>query len=208
MLSWAYPSSNPKEHLVRFSRFCTAHRRMFLLYNGLPLPSQNCPFPWENLDLHLIHSFLGPSEFSSQRVSRSVQPFFAGLTTVTDHATLACNNRPHLRLCVRSTALRPKNFLWRLVDHACGEYTYSAFCPPIASTHQSKILHGAILYKLTSSGRMTPGKNLSFDKEFFVFCSEFFCYRKRICWMSGLMDAEMTNWYQSVSQKINQSKNF
>ena len=179
---------------------------MFLLYNGLPLPSQNCPFPWENLDLHLIHSFLGLSEFSSQRVSRSVQPFFAGLTTVTDDATLACNNRPHLRLCVRSTALRPKNFLWRLADHACGEYIYSAFCPPIASTHQSKILHGAILYKLTSSGRMTPGKNLSFDKEFFVFCSEFFFVigSKYVGWADWWMQRWLIDINQSVRKSISQ----
>ena len=28
MVSWAHPSLHPKRHLDRFSRFCTAHRRV------------------------------------------------------------------------------------------------------------------------------------------------------------------------------------
>jgi len=49
-----------------------------ILYNGTPLSPQNCPFPWGDLDPHLIHGPLGPPESTSQTASRSVQPFFQG----------------------------------------------------------------------------------------------------------------------------------
>jgi len=45
------------------------------------------PFPWRDLDPHLIHGSLGPPESSTQTASRSVQLFFAGLTSVTDWQT-------------------------------------------------------------------------------------------------------------------------
>jgi len=41
-------------------------------------------------DLHLIHGSLGPPEFSTQMASRSFQPLFAGLTSVTDRHTIGC----------------------------------------------------------------------------------------------------------------------
>jgi len=54
MIPWAYPSPQPKRHLDRFSRFCTYDRRVSLYFTiGRPFP-QNCPFPWEDVDLHLI----------------------------------------------------------------------------------------------------------------------------------------------------------
>jgi len=61
---------------------------------------------------HLIRASLQPPESMSQTASRSVQPFFAGLTIVKDRHTIrpsysVCNNRPHLR--IRSTATRPNN---------------------------------------------------------------------------------------------------
>ena len=46
-----------------------------LLYNGPPLPSQNCPFPWADLDRYLTHGFSDPLESWTQTTSRSVQPF-------------------------------------------------------------------------------------------------------------------------------------
>jgi len=39
-----------------------------ILYNGTPLPPQNCPFPWH----------LDPPESSMQTAPRSVQPFLQG----------------------------------------------------------------------------------------------------------------------------------
>jgi len=47
-----------------------------ILYNRLPRPPQNCRFPWGDLDPHLIHGSLGPSESTTQTASRSLQPFF------------------------------------------------------------------------------------------------------------------------------------
>jgi len=54
------------------------------------------------LDPYLLHGSFGPPHTSTQTASRSVQPFFAGLCSVTDRQTdrprnSACNNRPHLR---------------------------------------------------------------------------------------------------------------
>jgi len=46
-----------------------------ILYNGPPLPPENCPFPWRDLDLQ-THGSLGPAESLTQMASRSVQPFF------------------------------------------------------------------------------------------------------------------------------------
>jgi len=79
-----------------------------VLYNGTPLFQKNAPFPWGELDLHLIHNCLGPPECSTQTVSWSVQPFCGA------HY---CDRRTD-RLCatwlvtighiyIRSTAMRP-----------------------------------------------------------------------------------------------------
>jgi len=98
------PESLPNRYLDWFSRFCTAHRiqslrayftlsRPFLLKIapsdvGIWTPSNTC--------------FFGQPESTTQMASRSVQPFFAELTIVTDgqtdHATRSvfCNIRPHL----------------------------------------------------------------------------------------------------------------
>jgi len=38
-----------------------------------PFPLQNCPFPWGDMDPHLIHGSLGPPKSSTQMASRSVQ---------------------------------------------------------------------------------------------------------------------------------------
>jgi len=53
-----------------------------------------------DLDPHLIHGSLGPSESPSQTRSRSVQPFFARLTIVTDRQcrqTTACRIATDIR---------------------------------------------------------------------------------------------------------------
>ena len=50
-------------------------------------PTSKLPFPMGDLDPHLIYGSLGPPKFSTQMASRSVKPFFAGLTTVTDWQT-------------------------------------------------------------------------------------------------------------------------
>jgi len=70
----AYPSSQPKRHFDRFSRFpqktvecpCTLHRDA--------LPPQNCLFPIGDLDLRLIHGSLGSTESSTQTASPPVKP--------------------------------------------------------------------------------------------------------------------------------------
>ena len=43
---------------------------------------QNCLFPLNDLDQHLIHGSLNPHESALQTACRSVQPFFAQLTRV------------------------------------------------------------------------------------------------------------------------------
>jgi len=71
-----------------------------ILKNGLPFRPKIAS-PREDLHPHLIHDSLGPTEFMTQMISRSVQPSLHGsrlrqTDRQTDHAIL-CNNRPHLR---------------------------------------------------------------------------------------------------------------
>jgi len=65
-------------------------KKVPILYNGCPFPSK-LPLPMGDLDTHLTHDSLGPSEPTTRMASQSVQLFFAGLTGVedrpTDHAT-------------------------------------------------------------------------------------------------------------------------
>ena len=66
-------------------------------------PPEICPFPWGNLDLHVIHGSSGQRKSSTKTAARSVQPFLQGsLVWQTDRQTdrprySVCNNRPHLR---------------------------------------------------------------------------------------------------------------
>jgi len=74
-----------------------------ILCNGTPLPPQNCPFPWGDLDSHLIHGSLGQSKSSTQTASRSLLPFLQCSLVLTDRPTdrprySVGNNRPHLRM--------------------------------------------------------------------------------------------------------------
>jgi len=63
---------------------------------------------------HLIHAFLSPPESESQTPSGSFQPFFAGLTAVTDRQTYRPTDHTIRsvaigRIYVRSTTMRPNN---------------------------------------------------------------------------------------------------
>jgi len=59
--------------------FCTVDRRVSVYFTiGRPFPPYNCPFPWGDLNLHLIHGPLGQPKSSIQTASRSVQPFLQG----------------------------------------------------------------------------------------------------------------------------------
>jgi len=80
---------------------------------GRPFAPQNCPFPWVNLDPHLIRDFLGPLEPTIQTASRSVHPFLHERQSdrPTDRPRYSvCNNGPHLR--IRSTAMRPMKIFY------------------------------------------------------------------------------------------------
>jgi len=108
------PHPSPQPKLYRFSHYCRAHRRVSLYFTmGRPFPPQNCPFPWGDLEPHLIRGSLGPHESTTQTASLLVQPFFAGLTSVTDKPAdkprySVGNNRPRLHT-VLSTAMQPNN---------------------------------------------------------------------------------------------------
>jgi len=50
-----------------------------ILYNGTPLSALKiAPFPWGDLDPHLIHDLLGPPESTTQTAYQSVEPFLQG----------------------------------------------------------------------------------------------------------------------------------
>jgi len=70
---------NAKWHLAWFSSFCTAHYRVSLYFTmGCLFRVSKFPFPWGDLDAHLIRGSLGPPESSTEMASRSVQPFLQG----------------------------------------------------------------------------------------------------------------------------------
>jgi len=85
----ALSSPKPTRQMYRFRRFCRAHGRKSLCFTmGATIP-QNCPLPWGDLDLHLIHGSFGPPESSMQTASRSLQRFLHAelLTSVTNRRT-------------------------------------------------------------------------------------------------------------------------
>jgi len=78
----------PKWHVARVSRFSAAHRRVSLYFTmGLYMPLPQNAIPLGRSGFNLIHVSLGPPEFINQTVSRSVHPFFAGLTVVSNRHT-------------------------------------------------------------------------------------------------------------------------
>jgi len=81
-----HTSQQPKQQLDRSSRFCTDHRKVSLYFTmAHPFLPQNCPFPWGDVDSHLVHGSLGPLESFTQTTSRFSR--CCRLTTVTDRPT-------------------------------------------------------------------------------------------------------------------------
>jgi len=86
---------------------------LYILQWDAHSPPKLCPFPWGNLDHHLIHGSPGPPESSTQTAARSVQPFLQGslvwqTNRQTDHATRSVRIG---RIYVHSTAMRPNNII-------------------------------------------------------------------------------------------------
>jgi len=78
MFPWGHPSPQPKWHLDRFSRFCTAHDRVPIFYNGPPLP-QKIALPMGYLDpIYRPKWFLRYTWVTTQTASPSVQPVLQG----------------------------------------------------------------------------------------------------------------------------------
>ena len=111
VVSWAYQSPQPKQHLNRFSCSCTDDRKMSLYFKtGTHFPQKIVP-SHGGAGPHLIHGSLGQCRSSTQRHLDLFS--LAGLTTVTDKSTdRPCysvgNNRQHLCI-VHSTAMWPNN---------------------------------------------------------------------------------------------------
>ena len=83
----------------------------YTLYSDAPFPPQNCPCLSGDLDPHVIHGSLDPSESSTQTASRSVQLFLQGSLVwqtdqPTDHATRSVTV---CRIYICRTALQPNN---------------------------------------------------------------------------------------------------
>ena len=119
MLPCADPRPKPKRHLDQFSHFCTAHCTVSLYFTmGRPYLPSKLPLPMADLD---PIPYMAPWAHQSPQHKHHLDWFsrFAGLTTVTDRLTdtdrprySVCNNRPHQRFNVYSTAMRPKMSFW------------------------------------------------------------------------------------------------
>jgi len=51
---------------IVLANFCTAHCRGPLYFTMCCQSPQNCPFPWGDLEPHLLHGSLGPPESTSE----------------------------------------------------------------------------------------------------------------------------------------------
>jgi len=106
-IPWAYSSSQPKQHLDRFSRFCTDDHIVSLYFAmGRPFFLSKLPLPMGQSGSHLIHGSLGPPYQSPQpkrhldRFSRFCRAHQCDRLTdrQTDRPRFSVgNNRPHLR---------------------------------------------------------------------------------------------------------------
>jgi len=84
-----------------------SRQRVPILYNGPPFPLKIAPLRGVDLNPHLIHGSLGPPKSTTQRTSRSLQPFCRAhdCDRLTNRPRYSiCHNRPHLR----GTAMQPK----------------------------------------------------------------------------------------------------
>jgi len=83
----------------------SSRHRVPILYNGPPFATQNCPFPWVDLDPHLIDSSLGHLNPHPQQ-HLYLFSHFAGITIVTDRHTDGLSNRPRYSICNNGPHLR------------------------------------------------------------------------------------------------------
>ena len=88
-------------------------QRVPIIYNGPPFPLkiENCP-SHEEYAPHLRCDSLSPAKSSTQTLSRSVQPIFAGLTTVTDTLTdrQAFSNTLRIRTYLLRCGMKKGNY--------------------------------------------------------------------------------------------------
>ena len=97
------PSLYPKQHLDRFSCFCTTDGRASYILQRATLPSKTA-HSHGGSGSPLIHRSLGPPETTTQTESGSSEQFSQGSQLwQTDRALYSvCKNKPHLH----STAMR------------------------------------------------------------------------------------------------------
>jgi len=110
MIPWAHRSPQPKRHLDRFSRFCTAHRRVSLYFAiGLLFPLKIVPSHGGS-GTPSNTWFPGPTRVRNPNGISIGSAVFAGLTSVTDRPTDHATRSITIgRIYVRSTAMRPNN---------------------------------------------------------------------------------------------------
>jgi len=118
--SWAHPrahlSPQYKQHLDRFSHFCTAHCRVSLRFTiSHPFPPQNCPFQWGDVDPPSNTQFLGPTNISIHTASRLLQPLCRA------HYCNRQTDRPRYSDCKQQTVMQycdapmqPNNKQWQV----------------------------------------------------------------------------------------------
>ena len=112
MVLWAHPSPQPKRHLHRFSRFCTAHPSVPILYNGIPLSPSKLPLPMVGSGPTSNTWFAGPTRVHNPNGILIGSAVFAGLTSMTHRPTDHTMRSVTIRIIyVRSTAMRPNNNL-------------------------------------------------------------------------------------------------
>jgi len=98
----AHSLGDPHHTRYRSTRFCTAHRSFPILYNGPPLPLQNCPSHGGSGSPSNTW-FLGCTRAHNPNGVSIGSSVFAGISTVTDRQT----DTPATR---SDAAMRPKRY--------------------------------------------------------------------------------------------------
>jgi len=106
-IPWGHPSPQPKRHLDRFCFFFTQMMAVFLYFTmGRPFPPSILPLPMGGSGPPSNTWFPRPNRVLNPNGISIGSVVFAGLTSVTDHATRSVTVD---RIYIRSTVMRSKN---------------------------------------------------------------------------------------------------
>jgi len=80
VLTWPNGIHKPNGKSIFLALFAQLTAKFLYTLQWGPLSSKIAPFPWSDLDRHLIRDSFGQSVLITQTVSTSVEPYFGQMT--------------------------------------------------------------------------------------------------------------------------------